>query len=118
MSVGSRENPRVYRGLQRWRPQEMSGIEVQRFKHACKKGYRTYDNQTEEIQPSRRTTYKVQECEAVRLVDNRNTERGESVAKAAVHMREMGGQSQREDTGVHITNIRSENEGACRSTGP
>src|SRR5882672_430701 len=90
MSVGSRENPRVYRGLQRRRPQEMSGIEVQRFQHACRKGYRTYDNQTKEIQPSRRTTYRVQEREAVRLVNNRNMERGESVAKAAVCMREMG----------------------------
>src|SRR5882672_944726 len=96
----------------------MSGIEVQRFKHACKKGYRTYDNRTEEIQPSQRTTYRVQEREAVRLVDNRNTEWGESVAKVAVRMRETGGQSQREDTGAHITDIQSENEGVCRSTGP
>src|SRR5467141_5422021 len=90
VSVGSRENPGVYRGLQHWRPQGMSGIEVQRFQHACRNGFRTYDNRTEEIQPSRRTTYKVQEREAVRLVKNWNTERGESVAKAAVHMREMG----------------------------
>src|SRR5882672_6360179 len=90
MSVGSRENPRVYRGLQHWGPQEMSGIEVQRFQHAFRKGYRTYDNRTEEIQPSRRTTYRAQEREAVRLVNNRNMERGESVAKAAVRMWEMG----------------------------
>src|SRR5882672_3961591 len=115
MSVGSNENPRGYQGLQCRRPQRLSGIEVQRFKHTCKTGYRTYDNRTEEIQPSRRTTYRAQECEAVRLVDNRNTERGESVATAAVCMREMG---QREDTGVHITDIRSKNEGACGSTGP
>src|SRR5882672_10089081 len=58
VSVGSRENPRVYRGLQHRRPQEMSGIEVQRFQHTCRKGYRTYDNQTEEIQLSRGTTYR------------------------------------------------------------
>ena len=32
----------------------------------------------------------MQECEAVRLVNNWNMEWGESVAKAAVHMREMG----------------------------
>src|SRR5882672_345049 len=90
VSVGSRENPRVYRGLQHRRPREMSGIEVQRFQHACRKGYRTYDNQTEEIQPSQRTTYRAQEREAVRLVNNWNTERGKSVAKAAVHMSETG----------------------------
>jgi len=35
---------RVYRGLQHQRPQGMSGMEVQRFQHACRKGYRTYDN--------------------------------------------------------------------------
>src|SRR5882672_10144720 len=58
VSVGSGENPRVYRGPQRRRPQRMSGIEVQRFQHACRNGFRTYDNQTEEIQLSRRTTYK------------------------------------------------------------
>src|SRR5882672_9983675 len=115
VSVRSNENPRGYRGLQRQRPRRLSGIEVQRFKHACKKGYRTYDNQTEEIQPSRRTTYKAQECEAVRLVDHRNMEQGESVATAAVRMRETG---QREDTGMHITDIQSKNEGACGSTGP
>ena len=74
----------------RQRPRRLSGIEVQRFKHVCKKGYRTFDNRTEEIQPSRRTTYMAQECEAVRLVDNWNMERGESVATVAVHMREMG----------------------------
>src|SRR5882672_11077878 len=90
MSVGSRENTRVYRGLQRQRPREMSGIEVQRFQHMCRKGYRTYDNQTEKIQLSRRTTYRAQEREAVGLVINRNMERGESVARAAVHMREIG----------------------------
>src|SRR5882672_2185082 len=66
MLVGSRENPRVYRGLQRRRPQEMSGIEVQRFQHACRKGYRTYDNRTEEIQLSCRTTYRISECRVTR----------------------------------------------------
>src|SRR5882672_8145263 len=90
MSVGSRENPRVYQGLQCWRPQEMSGIEVQRFQHTYRKGYRTYDNRTEEIQLSRRTTYRVQEREAVGLVINQNMEQGRSVARAAVHMRETG----------------------------
>src|SRR5882672_954630 len=115
MSVGSNKNPRGCRGLQHRRPRRLSGIEVQRFKHVCKKGYRTFDNRTEEIQPSRRTTYKAQECEAVRLVDHRNTERGASVATAAVCMRETG---QREDTGMHITDILSKNEGACGSTGP
>src|SRR5882672_9122151 len=90
MSVGSRENTRVYRGLQRQRPRGMSGIEVQRFQHACRKGYRTYDNKTEEIQLSRRTTYRAQEREAVGLVNNRNMERGGSVAKVAVCMRETG----------------------------
>src|SRR5882672_7357160 len=96
MSVGSRENPRVYRGLQRRRPQEMSGIKVQRFQHACRKGYRTYDNRTEEIQLSQRTTYRVQEHEAVRPVNNRNMVWGESVAKAAVCMREMGEKAREE----------------------
>src|SRR5882672_4039765 len=90
MSVRSRENPGVYRGLQHWRPRGMSGIEVQRFQHACRNGYRTYDNRTEEIQPSRRTTYRVQEREAVGLVNNQNMEWGGSVAKAAVRMRETG----------------------------
>src|SRR5882672_10032205 len=71
----------------------MSGIEVQRFQHGCRNGYRTYDNQTEEIQPSRRTTYRAQECEAVGLVINRNMEQGGSVARAAVRMREMGDKS-------------------------
>src|SRR5882672_7227058 len=66
MLVGSKENPRVYRGLQRRRPRRVSGIEVQSFKHACKKGYRTYDNKTEEIQLSRRTTYRVQQCRVAR----------------------------------------------------
>ena len=68
----------------------MSGIEVQRFQHTCRKGYRTYNNQTEEIQLSRRTTYRVQECEAVGLVINRNTGWSGSVAMVAVHMRETG----------------------------
>ena len=44
----------------------------------------------EEIQLSQRTTYRAQECEAVRLVTNRNMERGGSVARAAVRMRETG----------------------------
>src|SRR5882672_515486 len=101
VSVGSNENPRGYRGLQHRRPQRMSGIEVQRFRHTCKKGYRTYDNRIEEIQPSRRTTYKVQECEAVRLVNNQNTEQGESVAKVAVRMRETGDKA-REKIQGHI----------------
>src|SRR5882672_5861848 len=90
VSVGSNENPRGYRRLQCRRPRRLGGIKVQRFKHACKKGYRTYYNRTEEIQPSRRTTYMAQECEAVRLVDNWNMERGESGAMVAVRMREMG----------------------------
>ena len=93
----------------------MSGIEVQRFQHACRKGYRTYDNRTEEIQLSQRTTYRAPECEAVGLVINRNMEQDGSVAMAAVRMREMG---KREDTGAHITDIRSKHEGACGSTGP
>src|SRR5882672_684051 len=90
VSVGSKENPRGCRGLQRWRPRRMSGIEVQRFQHACKKGYRTYDNQTEEIQLSQRTTYRAQEREAVGLVIDQNMEWGRSVARVAVCMREMG----------------------------
>ena len=69
---------------------DMSGIEVQRFQHACRNGYRTYYNLTEEIQLSQRTTYRVQECEAVGLVINQNMGRGGSVAMAAVCMREMG----------------------------
>src|SRR5882672_733718 len=101
VSVGSNENPRGYRELQHGRPQRLSGIEVQRFKNACKKGYRTYDNRTEEIQPSRRTTYRAQECEAVRLVDNWNMEWGESVATAAVCMRETGDKA-RETIQGHI----------------
>src|SRR6266850_3836284 len=90
MSVGSRENPRVYRGLQHQRPRRMSGIEVQRFQHACRNGYRTYDNQTEEIQLGRRTTYRAQEPEAVGLVINQNMGWGGSVAMVAVRIREMG----------------------------
>src|SRR5882672_11148205 len=66
VSVGSNENPRGYRGLQCRRPRRLSGIEVQRFKHACKKGYRTYDNQTEERQLSHRTTYRISECRVAR----------------------------------------------------
>ena len=68
----------------------MSEIEVQRFQHACRNGYRTYDNRTEEIQLSQRTTYRAQECEAVGLVINWNMGRGRSVAMAAVRMRETG----------------------------
>ena len=66
----------------------MSGIEVQRFQHVCRKGYRTYDNLTEEIQLNRRTTYRAQECEAVRLVINRSMGRSGSVAMAAILMRD------------------------------
>ena len=44
----------------------MSGIEVKRFKHACKKGYRTYDNRTEELKLSQRTTYRATECRVSR----------------------------------------------------
>src|SRR5882672_332714 len=90
VSVGLRENPRVYRGLQCRRPRRMNGIEVQRFQHACKKGYRTYDNRTEKIQPSQRTTYRVQEHKAVGLVINQSMGWSGSVAMVAVHMREMG----------------------------
>src|SRR5882672_3834824 len=90
VSVRSRANPRVYRGLQCRRPRRVSEIEVQRFQHACRNGYRTYDNRTEEIQLSRRTTYRVQECKAVGLVINQNMVRNVSVAMVAVHMREMG----------------------------
>src|SRR5882672_3670172 len=69
VSVRSRENPRVYRGLQHRRPQRVSEIEVQRFQHMCRNGQRTDDNQTEEIQLSRRTTYRTHECEAVEMGD-------------------------------------------------
>src|SRR5467141_2099836 len=79
----------------------MSGIKVQRFQHTFRKGYRTYDNQTEEIQPSRRTTYRAQEHEAVRLVNNRNMEWGESVAKAAVCMRETGDKARAKIQGAY-----------------
>src|SRR5882672_9707397 len=99
--VGSREMLRVYQRLQHRRPRRMSEIEVQRCQHACKKGYRTYVNRTEEIQLSQRTTYRVQEREAVGLVINRNTERGESVAREAVRMREMGDKA-REKIQGHI----------------
>src|SRR5882672_12674164 len=68
----------------------VSKMKSRGFKQACKRDTMTYDNQTEEIQPSRRTTYKEQECETVRLVDHRNTEWDESVATAAVRMRETG----------------------------
>src|SRR5882672_5697702 len=82
----------------------LSGIEVQRFKHTCNKGYRTYDNRTEEIQPSQRTTYRAQECEAVRLVDNWNTEQGESGATEAVRMRETGDKARETIQGrIHLT---------------
>src|SRR5882672_8971941 len=79
----------------------MSGIEVQRFQHTCRKRYRTYDNRTEEIQLSQRTTYRAQEREAVGLVINWNTEWGESVARPAVHMRETGDKA-REKIQGHI----------------
>ena len=79
----------------------MSGIEVQGFQHACKNGYRTYDNQTEEIQRSRRTTYRAQEREAVGLVINRNTGRSRSVAMVAVHIRGMGDRA-KDKTQRHI----------------
>src|SRR5467141_314144 len=88
----------------------MSGIEVQRFQHMYRKGYRTYDNRTEEIQPSRRTTYRAQECEAVRLVNNRNTERGESVANAAVRMREMGDKARAKIQGAYTQHLIWEGE--------
>ena len=71
----------------------MSGIEVQRFQHVCRKGYRTYDNRTEEIQPSQRTTYRAQEHEAVGLVINQSMGRSRSVAMAAVCMRGTGDRS-------------------------
>src|SRR5882672_4021876 len=66
MCQSGQERIQEFIGLQRWRLQEMSGIEVQRFQHACRKGYRTYDNRTEEIQLSRRTTYRAPECRAAR----------------------------------------------------
>ena len=56
----------------------------------ARRGYRTYDNRTEEIQFSQRTTYRAQEHEAVGLVINRNMEQDGSVAMAAVRMRETG----------------------------
>ena len=62
---------------------------------------KTYDNQTEEIQLSQRTTYRAQEREVVRLVNNWNMAWGKSVAKAAVHMREMGDKA-REEIQCHI----------------
>src|SRR5882672_1181087 len=71
------------------------------FKQACKRDTMTYDNRTEEIQPSQRTTYRAQECEAVRLVDNRNMEWGESGDTVAVCMRETGDKA-RETIQGHI----------------
>src|SRR5882672_11431807 len=91
----------------------MSWIEVQRFQHACRKGYRTYDNRTGEIQPSQRTTYRVQEWGAVGLVTNWNTERGGSVAKAAVCMREMGDKAREKIQGrIYPTSDLGMREGA------
>ena len=49
-----------------------------------------YDNQTEEVQLSQRTTYRAQEHEAVELVFNWSMGRSGSVAMVAVHMRETG----------------------------
>src|SRR5467141_2093320 len=80
----------IERASRRQRPRRVSKMKSRGFEQACKRDTMTYDNRTEEIQPSRRTTYRAQECEAVRLVDNWNTERGESGATAAVCMREMG----------------------------
>ena len=88
----------------------MSGIKVQRFQHMCRKGYRTYDNRTEEIQHSRRTTYRVQEREAVRLVKNWNTAQGESVAKAAVRMRETGDKARAKIQGAYTQHLIREGE--------
>ena len=79
----------------------MSEIEVQMFQHMCRNGYRTYDNRTEEIQLSQRTTYRAQQCEAVGLVINRNTGQSGSIAMAAVCMRKMGDRA-KDKTQGHI----------------
>src|SRR5882672_11184906 len=46
-----------------WRPCRVSKMKSRGFEQACKRDTMTYDNRTEEIQPSRGTTYKVQVCE-------------------------------------------------------
>src|SRR5882672_7624967 len=86
--VGSRANPRVYRGLQHRRPQRVSGIEVQRFQHACRNGYRTYDNQTEDSAEELLIGHTNARLQG--QVINQNMERSVSVAMVAVHMMEMG----------------------------
>src|SRR5882672_10704384 len=118
MSVGSNKNPRGYRGLQRRRPRRLSGIEVQRFKHACRKGYRTYDNQTEDIQLSQGTTYRVSECRVARISIRSEYGKGGLCNKGGYPHEGDGGWHQGQETRMHTMSLRSGNESGCGSTGP
>src|SRR5882672_1679987 len=118
MSVGSRESPRVYQVLQHWGPREMSGIEVQRFQHACRKGYKTYDNRTEEIQLSRRTTYKAQ-ARRVTAARTQSEHGAEDICNYGSCPHEGDGrQDQGPDMSTHTTDPQFRNERQPRSTGP
>src|SRR5882672_1737946 len=118
MLVGSRENPKVYRGLQCRRPRKMSGIEVQRFQHACRNGYRTYDNRTEEIQLSQRTTYRATECRVTRTgIQSEHRKEGLCNEGGCPHEGDRGWH-QGQDTGMHTTSLQFGNEGRYGSTGP
>src|SRR5882672_5623558 len=44
------------------RPRRVSKMKSRGFEQACKRDTMTYDNRTEEIQLSCRTTYRVQQC--------------------------------------------------------
>src|SRR5882672_6494303 len=105
VSVGSNENPRGYRGLQRRRPRRLSGIEVQRFKHTCKKGYRTYDNRTEEIQLSQRTTYRTKEYRVAQTgIQSDHGKEGVCNYGSCPHEGD-GGWHEGQGTGTHTTSL-------------
>src|SRR5882672_10353401 len=96
----------------------MSGIEVQRFQHMCRKGYRAYDNRTEEIQLSQRTTYRAPECRATRnSIQSDHGKEGLCNYGGCPHAGD-GQRSQGRDTGKHTASLRFWNEERCRSTGP
>src|SRR5882672_12057593 len=96
----------------------MSEIVVQRFKHTCKKGYRTYDNRTEEIQLSRRTTYRISECRIARTGIQSEHGKGGLCNQGSCPREGDRGRHQGQETGMHTTSLQSGNERRCGSTGP
>src|SRR5882672_9201523 len=96
----------------------MSGIEVQRFQHTCRKGYRTYDNQTEEIQLSRGTTYRAR-VHRVTAAHTQSEHGAEGICNYSGCPHEGdGGWDQGQDTSMHTTDPQSGNERRPGSIGP